>query len=241
VLRLVLVHGFTQTARSWAPLVDRLAAHHEVRALDAPGHGGAAAESADLWEGAHRLVGAGGPATYVGYSMGARFCLHAALAHPGTVHGLVLVSGTAGLDHEEERAARRAADAALAARLLDEGVERFLDGWLAQPLFAGLTPEAAGRADRLTNTAAGLAACLQLAGTGAQEPLWDRLGELAMPVLVVAGAEDLKFTELADRLASGIGGNAELAVIEGAGHTVHLERPDAFVTLLEEWLARHAL
>jgi 2-succinyl-6-hydroxy-2,4-cyclohexadiene-1-carboxylate synthase len=241
VTRLVLVHGFTQTARSWDRLASRLAEAREVVALDAPGHGAHAAERADLWQGADRLVDEGGPGTYVGYSMGARFCLHAALAHPDQVEGLVLMSGTAGLRSDEQRAARRASDAELGARIAEQGVKRFVDEWLALPLFAGLSPAAAGREHRLTNMADGLRSSLELAGTGAQEPLWDRLAELAMPVLVVAGADDPKFTALAHELAAGIGRNAELAVIEEAGHTVHLEQPDQFTATLEHWLTRHDL
>ncbi len=239
--RLVLVHGFTQTARSWDPLVARLAEAREVVALDAPGHGTHAAERADLWRGADRLVDEGGTGVYVGYSMGARYCLHAALARPDEVRGLVLVSGTAGLRSEDERAARRASDAALGARIAEQGVGRFVDEWLALPLFAGLSPAAAGREHRLANTVDGLRSSLELAGTGAQESLWDRLGELEMPVLVIAGADDPKFTALGQQVATGVGANAELVVVEGAGHTVHLEQPAQFTTLLETWLTRNDL
>lgn len=125
--------------------------------------------------------------------------------------------------------------------MVDGGLERFLDEWLALPLFAGLSPEAAGRDARLQNTVLGLRTSLELAGTGTQTPLWDRLAELSMPTLVVAGALDAKFVALAERLADGIGANAELAVVAGAGHTVHLERPEAFLDALEAWLTRHGL
>ncbi len=114
----------------------------------------------------------------------------------------------------------------------------FVDEWLSLPLFAGLPPERAHRRERLDNTAEGLASSLRLAGTGTQVPLWDRLAELTMPVLVVAGAEDAKFAALAERLAATIGPQAELVVVPGAGHTVHLEQPEAFLAVLEPWLAR---
>jgi 2-succinyl-6-hydroxy-2,4-cyclohexadiene-1-carboxylate synthase len=197
---------------------------------------------ADLSDGADLLVAAvGAPATYVGYSMGARLCLHAALQHPHAVRGLVLLGGTAGLDDEGERAARVAADGARADRLEAEGVAAFLDGWLAQPLFARLPADAADRVDRLRNTAAGLAGSLRRAGTGTQVPSWDRLGALAMPVLAMAGADDAKFAALARRLADGVGDHAEVALVPGAGHAAHLEQPEAFLSLLRPWLAAHAL
>src|SRR6266511_2899156 len=94
----------------------------------------------------------------------------------------------------------------LATRLRDRhelervGLERFLDHWLAQPLFTTLPPERAGRAGRLANTTQGLAASLRLHGTGAQEPLWDRLATLRPPTLLITGARDQKFAGIAERM-----------------------------------------
>ena len=235
--RLVLVHGFTQTARSWADIVARLPEPFQAVAVDAPGHGAAAAVTTDLPGAAAEIVRAGGAGAYVGYSMGARICLHAALARPDAVERLVLISGTAGIDDAGERAARRASDEALAAAIEREGIDAFLDRWLAQPLFATLPDTARDVEDRRRNTAAGLAASLRRAGTGAQAPLWDNLAELAMPVLLIAGALDHKFVALAERMHRAIAGS-ELVVVAGAGHTVHLEQRDAFVDVLVGWLTR---
>jgi 2-succinyl-6-hydroxy-2,4-cyclohexadiene-1-carboxylate synthase len=171
--------------------------------------------------------------------MGGRLCLHAALAASDAVRGLVLISATGGIDDVGERDARRRADAALADRIEAIGVPAFVDEWLAQPLFAGLDVAAQGRAERLANTAGGLASSLRRAGTGTQVPLWDRLVDLHVPTLVVAGSLDTKFVALGERLAAAIPG-ADLAVVDGAGHTVHLERPDDFLAVLLPWLDRHA-
>jgi 2-succinyl-6-hydroxy-2,4-cyclohexadiene-1-carboxylate synthase len=166
-------------------------------------------------------------------------CLRLAVDHPAAVDRLVLVGATAGIDDPAERAARRAADEQLASELEAEGLDRFLDRWLALPLFSGLSEAAQYRDERRRNTVAGLAGSLRSAGTGAQEPLWDRLGALAgMPVLLVTGEQDRKFTALADRLAAGIGPSATRLVIPGAGHTAHLEQPDAFLAGLLPWLDR---
>lgn len=236
---LVLVHGFTQTGRSWGEVGRRLADRHEVRAVDAPGHGGSGDVHLDLRAGGDALAEAGGPADYLGYSMGGRFCLHAAVAHPEAVRRLVVVGATAGIRDPAERAARRAADERLASQLEaggDAGLNRFLRDWLAQPLFADLTPEAADVEARLANRAAGLAASLRLTGTGQQEPLDERLATLAMPVLCVAGERDAKFRAEAERMAAAIGAHARVAVIEGAGHACHLERPADFVEVVESFL-----
>jgi pimeloyl-ACP methyl ester carboxylesterase len=112
----------------------------------------------------------------------------------------------------------------------------FLDRWLAGPLFATLPAERAGRAERLGNSVAGLAAALRQLGTGTQEPLWARLPELGMPVLLVAGELDGKFAALAGRMASAIGHHARVALVPGAGHAAHLEQPERFGDLVERFL-----
>lgn len=229
----MLVHGFTQTGRSWEPIAVPLAAGHEIVTVDAPGHGGSATVRADVAGGAELLGRAGGRATYVGYSMGGRLCLHLAVARPDLVERLVLVSATSGIDDAGERAARRAADEQLAASIERDGVEAFLARWVAQPLFATLADP--GLDDRRRNTADGLAASLRLAGTGTQEPLWDVLPGVTMPVLLVAGALDAKFVAAAERMAALLP-RATVAIIDDAGHTVHLERPDAFLAALDPWL-----
>jgi len=233
-----LLHGFTQTARCWGDLVERLATSQAVVALDAPGHGASGDAAPDLWDTADRIAATAGRATYVGYSMGARMALHVALARPELVEGLVLISGTAGIDSAAERAERRAADERLADHIEAIGVPSFLDEWLALPLFVGLSASDADRPERERNTAAGLASSLRHAGTGTQQPLWDRLVTIDVPVLVVAGARDPKFAALAARLAGAIGRSATLEIVEGAGHTVHRERPDAFAEVLGPWLRR---
>jgi 2-succinyl-6-hydroxy-2,4-cyclohexadiene-1-carboxylate synthase len=238
---LVLVHGFTQNRRCWGPEAQALAADHEVVRVDAPGHGRSAGIIAGLRTGGRLIADQGGEATYLGYSMGARFCLHIALTNPELVRGLVLLSGTAGIEDDAERSARRQQDLRTAARIEQEGLDAFLEGWLAQPLFARLPAERAFRAERMENTVEGLMSSLEQAGTGSQDPSWRKLARLEMPVLVLAGAEDAKFVALAERMAATIGANADLAVIEGAGHAAHLEQPDRFLAVVQPWLARHAL
>jgi 2-succinyl-6-hydroxy-2,4-cyclohexadiene-1-carboxylate synthase len=235
--RVVLVHGFTQTGRSWGPISADLARDHEVLLVDAPGHAGSSAIRADLRTGAALLGDAGGPAAYVGYSMGGRLALHLALDRPDLVRALVLLGATAGIEDDDERAARRRADEERAVELEHDGLDVFLDRWLAQPLFAGLPRDAADVDDRRRNTADGLASSLRLAGTGSQAPRWAELHSLDMPVLVLAGARDERFAALGRRMADAIGTNAVFAAVPAAGHAAHRERPDAFLELLRPFLA----
>ena len=234
--RVVLVHGFTQTLAAWAAVGERLAHRWEVVRVDLPGHGRSGGVRAGF-EAAAALVGeAGGAGAYVGYSLGGRVCLRLALDRPDLVRALVLVGASPGIAGAGERAARRAADERLAAEIERDGVAAFLDRWLAGPLFATLPAETAGRDERLANTAEGLASALRRLGTGAQEPLWERLGGLRPPVLLVAGERDPKFSELAHRMAAAVGPTARVAIVAGAGHAVHLERPATTATLIEEFL-----
>jgi 2-succinyl-6-hydroxy-2,4-cyclohexadiene-1-carboxylate synthase len=242
--RLVMAHGFTQTGRVWGSLDTRLAADHQVVLVDLPGHGGSAPIRATLAQGCRLLADVGGHATYLGYSMGARFCLQLALTRPAVVDGLVLISGTGGLDDPAERRARRRSDEALAAELdpIDVGgpgpvsVESFVGRWLENPMFDGIDPHASGWEERLRNTGPGLASSLRLAGTGTQRPSWPSLGRLSMPVLIVTGERDAKFCALGRRLARSIGSNAAHVVVAGAGHAPHLQRPDAVAQLIRSHL-----
>ena len=241
---LVLAHGFTQTGRAWGELSTDLAADHELVLVDLPGHGGSSEVRVDLWRGAALLGEVGGRADYLGYSMGARVCLHLALSRPDLVRRLVLISGTAGIEDPDERAARRAADEALARRLAphdgsppQDTVAAFVDRWVTNPMFGHVPDAANGIDERKANTAAGLASSLRLAGTGTQAPLWDRLGELHVPVLVVTGSRDTKFTELGGRLVAGIGPHARLVVVDDADHAPHLQQPDAVAAAVRAFLA----
>ncbi len=230
---LVLAHGFTQTGRVWNTMDRDLASDHRVTAVDLPGHGGSSPIAATLPGGSELLGQVGGRAAYLGYSMGARFCLHLALARPDLVESLVLISVTAGIEDADERRERRRSDEALARQLDPEPgsgsaavpVEVFLRRWMENPMFAGVGPVEGGLEERLTNTGPGLASSLRLAGTGTQQPLWADLSRLEMPVLVITGELDPKFTALGGRLTRAIGPNANHRIVRGAGHAPHLQYP----------------
>lgn len=240
---LVLVHGFTQTGRLWGGLQDGVAPGRRLVLVDLPGHGGSAAVRADLPSGARLLGLAGGAGDYLGYSMGARFCLHLALERPDLVRRLVLISGTAGIDDEGERRERRRSDRALADRLDPPGggrptdtVTEFVRRWVTGPIFGDVPEAALGLEERERNTAAGLASSLRLAGSGTQVPLWDRLGTLGMPVLVLGGENDTKFTALGSRMVRAIGRNATGVVVPAADHAPHLQQPRAVTDAVRSFL-----
>ena len=246
---LLLLHGFTGSARMWSLQVEAWSADHRVIAPDLLGHAGsdAPAEPAAyaLERQATSLVDLlalleAEPATIVGYSMGARLALVLALEHPRSVAQLVLESPSAGIADATERAARREADERLALEIERDGTDAFVERWESLPIFAshaGLPAdlESHQRAERRRHTATGLAASLRGAGQGVMSPLHDRLALITSPTLVVAGALDAVGADRARVVAERIP-DARLEVVDGAGHTPHLERPDTFERIIDEFL-----
>jgi len=179
----------------------------------------------------------------VGYSMGARIALRLAVAHPEAVGRLVLEAPSAGIADPAARADRAAADAERARFVVSAGIEAFAARWEAEPLLAGeaaLPADARARqaAIRRSHVPLGLAASLVYAGQGAMEPLHERLAAIVAPALVVAGSNDPARAR-AEEVAAAIPG-ARLALVPGAGHAPHLERPDRFHALLLDFLTETA-
>jgi len=233
---LVLLHGFTQTGRTWQAIAHALAGRYRAVAPDLPGHGAFAERrpaSFAATDAYLRALGDGAPLTLCGYSMGGRVALHAALVAGVPVRRLVLIGASPGLADPAERAARARDDAALADHIGTIGIDAFVREWGAQPLFAGMPRGVAELVDedRRRNTAPGLAAALRGLGTGVMPSLWDRLGTLDVPVALVVGERDAKFRAIAERMEAALP-SATLHVVAGAGHAAHLEAPDALVDLL---------
>lgn len=234
--RVVLVHGFTQTLHSWHASADLLSGGFEVVRVDLPGHGDSTRLRMGFAETAASLGDTGGAGIYVGYSMGGRLCLRLALERPNLVKALVLIGTSPGLAGPKERSGRVQADERLARDIEAMGTVAFLDRWMAQPMFSTLKPTGTDLDARRANTASGLASAVRLLGTGVQEPLWDHLGQLTMPVLLVAGGRDSKFILLAERMAGSIGDNAQVLAMAGTGHAPHLEEPKVFCQMLWRFL-----
>jgi 2-succinyl-6-hydroxy-2,4-cyclohexadiene-1-carboxylate synthase len=248
---LLLLHGFTGAAASWEPHLEWFAARFRVLAPDLPGHGGtpptpdlrAMTVEASAASIASLLVGRGAsPADVIGYSMGARVALRLAADDPGAVGRLILESPSAGLADAGERTARRSADEAMADRIERDGIASFVARWERNPIFTSQVPPDPALAElqhsiRLRADPHGLAASLRAAGQGAMTPLHDRLASVVAPTLVVAGAVDSVGRPRAEAVAEGIP-NARLAVVDGAGHTPHLDNPHAFARLAFDFLLK---
>jgi 2-succinyl-6-hydroxy-2,4-cyclohexadiene-1-carboxylate synthase len=229
----VLLHGFTHTGASWDQVRARLPG--EAIAPDIRGHGSAGALEPVTLSAVLDDVAAVAPTrfTLVGYSMGGRVALHVALALGERVERVVLVGASPGIADAGEREARLQGDLALADEIERLSIDEFARRWAQTPVLAGqpASARAAADADRRRNTPAGLARALRGLGTGALPSLWGRLGELAVPVVLVVGERDEKFLAIAAETAASMV-EAEVVVVPGAGHAVHLENPEAVANLI---------
>ncbi|KAB2640158.1 MAG: hypothetical protein DVB26_06160 [Verrucomicrobia bacterium] len=222
------LHGAVGVAADWRALAKRLAAAAissravdlwrflEDRSESLEGFGKAL--NAEAGGEVHR----GSGRALLGYSLGGRLALHALLEKGHPWQAAVLVSAHPGLEEAAERAARLEADAAWATQAFGGDWPRFLAAWNAQPLL-GHTPIRDAAADRaLVTRRREVARSFMDWSLGAQQPLWQRLGEISIPVLWVAGEQDDKFLALARRAVS-LSPQARLAVAPASGHRVPWE------------------
>jgi 2-succinyl-6-hydroxy-2,4-cyclohexadiene-1-carboxylate synthase len=247
----LLLHGFTGSSQSWSQqIIDGLASSGRTPVpVDLPGHGRHIGETDPgrftLESAFHELEDAAGPdpCPVAGYSMGGRIALNYAVCRRHRVSHLILESASPGLRTAEQRAQRRVADHALADRIERDGVEAFVREWERKPLFESQRALSANvregqRALRLRNHPGSLAAALRTLGTGALPSCWEDLSGLDLPVLLLTGALDRKFVGIAGDMARLLP-RGRLVVVDDAGHAVHLERPDAWLSSVLAFLAEH--
>ena len=247
----VLLHGFTGSTETWHSLMSTIAEKYRAIAIDLPGHGQTEAP-AEVERYRMECVGndlsvlllhlEAAPAHWLGYSMGGRLALYVACRHPTLARSLILESASPGILDLGEKETRIAQDVALAQRIEADGIARFVDYWQSIPLFdtQKSLPEAtrsALKAQKLRNTVAGLANSLGGMGTGVQPVLWGELGDLIMPVLLIAGGKDGKFVGINHRMSAAIP-NSELRLVPGAGHAVHLEAAYLYGELVMDFFSR---
>jgi 2-succinyl-6-hydroxy-2,4-cyclohexadiene-1-carboxylate synthase len=234
---LVLLHGFTGSAESWNDVLVRL----PTRAASCPallGHGAVADGVRTFDDEVDRLADGLGdePVHLAGYSLGARLALGIAVRHPERVARLTLIGVHPGLKSDEERDERRRADARWIELLESCGIAAFVDAWSAQPLFSSerRLPDAVRRRrqeERLRHDPRGLARSLRVAGLAEMPDFRQRLAGVRVPVVLVTGGLDPKFSALAEELSLVLP-RARHTIVPGAGHALLLERPDLVATEL---------
>ena len=249
----LILHGFTGSSHSMESVAAGLSDSYRTIRLDLVGHG---SSDAPIDPGAYTISSCVEQIVsaldllelrrvhVVGYSMGGRAALTLAVSHPERLRSVVLIGASAGIENPAERASRRREDEGLARSIEREGLEAFVDGWMARPLFATqrrLGPDrlAAARAQRLENRVHGLALSLRGMGTGAQPDLNARLQHVQTPICLVVGEEDAKFCNIAASLERRLP-RSRVERIPDAGHAAHLENPDAFRRAVRRFLAENS-
>jgi 2-succinyl-6-hydroxy-2,4-cyclohexadiene-1-carboxylate synthase len=248
---LLLLHGFTGSSSSWNYFRSRLESTHRVIAVDLPGHGRSSAPTDPL---RYTLARTAKDLTRVldeleleqvavyGYSMGGRAAIRLALDHQDRVAALILESTSPGIERASDRAQRIAADMALADQIEKDGIEAFVARWEQLPLWENQKElsEATRRAlreQRIANDPHGLANSLRGAGAGVDADVFDRIREIDIPTLILAGELDTKYVALGRQMVKELT-HGELKIVEHAGHSIHLEQPDAVIHETLKFLSR---
>ncbi len=244
--KLLFLHGFMGIGEDWMDVADYLDDSFHCIIPDIPPFGGSKVPRGplDLYSmpaiaRSVLQVLAAYPdqgADLVGYSMGGRLALYTVIQYPNRFKRIVLESASPGLRRARDREMRKAADERLADRIESGRFENFIRDWYMQPLFETICSDVERFEQLIDRRMAGakpaeFAKSLRFMGTGAQPSMWDRLKEISQPVLLIVGEKDDKFRAIADRMAEYIR-NVEVAVVAGAGHNVHLEKPDEFAKLI---------
>ena len=236
------LHGFTGRGGDWADLAQRLGNSVHFVAPDLPGHGNTDAPTNPQhysmpYIASHILQMVDTPCHLLGYSMGGRLALYLATHYPDKFISVILESASPGLADADARHERKTNDDALAEKIISKGVLWFADYWQDLSLWDSQTiaQKAYLHERRLLNAALGLANSLRGMGTGVMPSLWEKLPRLKRPVTLITGEQDEKFTSLNQTMQNQLP-SAQHHIVPDAGHTIHLEQPDAFATLVENHL-----
>lgn len=248
---LVFLHGFLGSSELFQPLISSLNSKVNPKAVDLLGHGktegaelhyrfSTKEQVADLAKLISEQFSA--PVILYGYSMGARLALQLTLIRPDLVRGLILESGSFGIEKENERQARQALDASRADQIIGN-FEGFLDDWGKMKIFdsqiASENEEILSQVQQSQNTYWMSNALLGF-GSGTMPCVKEQLEEIVVPVQLIVGAEDTKFLRINQAMKKSIP-NCTLSIVENANHRVHLEQPEKCANIIEEFITKNSL
>jgi 2-succinyl-6-hydroxy-2,4-cyclohexadiene-1-carboxylate synthase len=224
----LFIPGFMQRGDAWRPVAELLPERYPSRMLDHAEHS---------FEGRLREIAEAQADVLVGYSLGGRLALRAALRSPSSFTAVVLVGSTAGIDEGPLRVQRAEADEKLASWMEAMPIEDIVALWERQPLFADQSEPLVEeqRPGRLSHDPRSLALLLRTAGQGVLDPVWHELRTLDLPLLAITGARDDGYSAAAKRIAS-TAPRARFAIVEDAGHAPQLQQPAAVASLIATFL-----
>ncbi|MEW5796896.1 MAG: 2-succinyl-6-hydroxy-2,4-cyclohexadiene-1-carboxylate synthase [Candidatus Zixiibacteriota bacterium] len=247
-LTLLYLHGFLGGQDDWLEVSELMGGQYGHLRIDLPGHNARAGFLENryyAWEELPNLIGELlrscnlEECTPVGYSLGGRVALYLLTRVPELFSRAVIESASPGLRTDDERAQRRLEDEKLITQLKTRPLDEFVDNWYRQPLFDTIQKTGprfnAMRDRRLKHDPLALVRSLKYMGLGTMPSLWELLPTIRIPVLFVAGGQDAKYSALARQMAS-LCPKGRVAIIPGAGHNVHFERPKEFCKAVKGFL-----
>jgi 2-succinyl-6-hydroxy-2,4-cyclohexadiene-1-carboxylate synthase len=251
LVTVVFLHGFSGSSNDWKQIIKMLPVKFQCVAIDLIGHGKSSSPEdinsfnndaivAQINSVLNKLKLVN--VILVGYSMGGRAALSYALKNTGRVKGLVLESTTPGIIEETLRKERRDNDEKIAGLIANDGIEKFVDYWMNLSIFETqkkLPVEKLKkvRLKKLNNNKTGLINSIRGFGQGVMPQAWEELVKIDFEVLLITGEKDLKYTDINSQMLAKIK-HAEHKIITAAGHNIHLEKPEVFVSLLKDFIVK---
>jgi 2-succinyl-6-hydroxy-2,4-cyclohexadiene-1-carboxylate synthase len=233
----LFVHGFMGSSADWEDLASGLSA--PAFGIDLPGHGFTRGVEGDASWFEKTVLGIHDALekrniteiNLVGYSLGGRVALHLASEFPGLVRRLVLESCHPGLELPSEKESRLFSDARWG-DLFRSNWPSVVDDWYEQDVFRSFSGDLDTlKAGKLGNDPELLSEALNGFSLGRQDSKW----ETKHRSLYITGRQDAKYVEIGQKLTL-ISPNTSLFVVDEAGHNVHLERPEAYLAALNQFL-----
>ena len=238
----VFVHGLGLDMRMWDDQFEVFAMRYRVIRYDLRGFGKSAPQTEERFrhaEDLHALLDylEVPKANVIGLSLGGTISLQFTLLYPDDVLSLILVDSA--LDGFEWSAEWEAAFSAIQERGAHAGASAANRMWMEHELFAPAReqPNCRSKFAQMVRESSGWTWLNKSPARGIRPPSAERLGEIHVPTLVIAGERDLPdFQRIADILTAGIPA-ARKAVIKGAGHMSNMEAPAVFNTIVNGFLA----
>jgi 2-succinyl-6-hydroxy-2,4-cyclohexadiene-1-carboxylate synthase len=244
--KILFLHGFIGDSQDFSSVISLLSKNYCCLAVDLPGHGKTRVIGDEICYNMSNTAQALirllddlqiDKCLLLGYSMGGRLALYMTLHFPDRFERVVLESASPGLKTKAERSHRFQADLQIAQKLENSNIKEFLLNWYDRPLFQSLknSPKFDRLIEaRLTNNPIELAKSLRNMGTGNQPSLWEKLEQNQIPLLLLAGEYDRKFTTINTEITS-LCPAASLKIIPKAGHNVHFENIDRFADTVRQF------
>ena len=246
---IILMHGFMGSGAIFEQLSLELAHDARVIAFDLLGHGSSEGaemhyrfstneQVADLRSFIEQMNDR--PIILMGYSMGARLALSFATKYPQLLSGLVLESGSFGIEDPTEAQKRQSLDGHRTDEI-QANFNDFLARWNAMPLFQSLHSKALPSeyaSIQKFQDPIWMANSLLGFGTGTMPCLHNELSKLEVPTQLMVGGDDTKFIAINQRMHQQIP-NSYLSIIRKSGHRVHVDAPEQWLQTVQPFIQHY--